>query len=152
MQSCQFAKSVIEGGSGKFSAAPPAAVSPAELQYSRSRPCSLCFPNHRGMLTMVFSRARPRLWLSWSSQVLLRHVLDLRTPLLRQGDVSDSFLPSVPYIHSALVVNCSGRMYYLLQLGWVVVYIILFRWVGILICVSVVFIRSRRENLFLLLW
>ena len=40
MQSCQFAKTVIERGSGKFSAAPPAAVSSAELQYSRSRPCS----------------------------------------------------------------------------------------------------------------
>ena len=53
---------------------------------------------------------------------------------------------------SALVVNCSGRMYYLLQLGWVVVYIILFRWVGILICVSLVFVRSPRENLFILSW
>ena len=117
MQSCQFAKTVIERGSGKFSAAPPAAVSSAELQYSRSRPCSLCFRNHRRMLTMVFSRARPRVSLSWSSQILLRHVLDLRTPLQHQGDVTDSLLPSVPYIHSALVVNCSGRMYYLLQLG-----------------------------------
>ena len=57
MQSCQFAKSVIERGSGKFSAARPAAVSSVELQYSRSRPCSLCFRNHSEMLTMVCSRA-----------------------------------------------------------------------------------------------
>ena len=128
MQSCQFAKSVIERGPGKFSAARPS----AELQYSRSRPCSFCFRNHREMLTMVFRRARLRVWLSWSSQILLRHMLDLRTPLLLQGCVTDSVLPSVPYIHSALVVNGSGHMYYLLQLGWVVVYIIPFRWVGIL--------------------
>ena len=66
---------------------------------------------------MVFSRACLRVWLSWSSQIRLRHVLDLRTPLLRQGGVTDSVLPSVPYIHSALVVDGSGRMYYLLQLG-----------------------------------
>ena len=58
MQSFQFAKSVIERGSGKFSAARPAAVSLAELQYSRGRSCSLCFGNHREMLAMVFSRAR----------------------------------------------------------------------------------------------
>ena len=94
MQSCQFAKSVIERGSGKFSAARPAAVSSVELQYSRSRPCSLCF------LTTV------RCWqwfavvrLSWSSQILLRHVLDLRTPLPRQGNVTDSFI-SVCSVHS----------------------------------------------------
>ena len=57
MQSCQFAKSVIERGSRKFSAARPAAVSSVELQYSRSRPCSLCFRNHSNILTMVCSRA-----------------------------------------------------------------------------------------------
>ena len=117
MQSCQFAKSVIERGSGKFSAARHAAVSSVELQYSRSRPCSLCFRNHSEMLTMVYSRARLRVRLSWSSQILLRHVLDLRTPLPRQGNVKDSFILSVPYIHSALVVNGSGLMYYQLQLG-----------------------------------
>ena len=49
MQSCQFSKSVSESGPGKFSAARPAAVSSAELQYSRSRPCSLCFRNHPEM-------------------------------------------------------------------------------------------------------
>ena len=57
MQSCQFAKSVRERGSGKFSAARPAAVSSVELQYSRSRPCSLCFRDHSEMMTMVCSRA-----------------------------------------------------------------------------------------------
>ena len=107
MQSCQFAKSVIERGSGKFLAVRPS----AELQYSRSRPCSFWFRNHREMLTMVFSRARVRVWLSWISQILLGHVLDLRTPLLRQGGLTDSVLPSVPYIHSALVVDGSGRMH-----------------------------------------
>ena len=135
----------------KFSAARPAAVSSVELQYSCSRPCSLCFRNHSEMLTMVCSRARLRVRLSWSSQILLLHVLDLRTPLPRQGDVTDSFIPSVPYIHSALVVNCSGLMYYQLQLGWVVLFI-LFRFGGSAFCVSLVFVRSRRENLLLLSW
>ena len=37
--------------------------------------------------------------LSWSSQILLRHVLDLRTPLPRQGNVTDSFI-SVCSVHS----------------------------------------------------
>ena len=133
MQNCQFAKSVIERGSGKFSAARPDAVSSVELKYSRSRPCFFCFRKHREIMTMVFSSARLWLWLSWSSQILLRHVPDLRTPLLRQGGVTDSVLPSVPYIHSALAVDGSARMYYLLQLGSVVVYIIPFRWVGILV-------------------
>ena len=73
MQSFQFAKSFIERESGKFSAARPAAVSTAELQYSHSRPCSLCLGNHREILAMVFSRARLRVRLSWSSQILLRH-------------------------------------------------------------------------------
>ena len=41
-------------------------------------------------------------------------MLDFLTPFLRQGDVTYSFLP---YLHSALAVNGSGRMYYLLQLG-----------------------------------
>ena len=99
MQSCQFAKSVIERGSGKLSTARPAAVSSVELQYTRSRPCSLCFRNHSEMLTMVCSRARLRARLSWSSQILLRHVLDLRTPLPRQGNVTDSFI-SVCSVHS----------------------------------------------------
>ena len=115
MQRCQFAKSVIERGSGKFSAARPAAVSSAELQYSRSRPCSLCFGNHREMFAMVFSRARLRVRLSWARKFCCATcMLDFQTPFLRQGDVTYSFLP---YLHSALAVYGSGRMYYLLQLG-----------------------------------
>ena len=96
MQSRQFAKNVIERGSGKFSAAQPAAVSTAELQYSHSRPCSLCFGNHRKMLAMVFSRTRILVLLSWSSQILLRHVharLSNSTSAPRRLDV---FLSSVP--------------------------------------------------------
>ena len=49
MESCQFSKRVSESGPGEFSVARPATVSSAELQYSRSRPCSLCFCNHREM-------------------------------------------------------------------------------------------------------
>ena len=94
MQNCQFAKSVIERGSGKFSAARPS----AELQYSRSRPCSFCFRNHREMLTMVFSRARLRVWLSWSSQILAprtRPSNSTSTPRRRDG-----FRSSVCSLHS----------------------------------------------------
>ena len=50
----------LNTGQETFSATWPVAVSSAELQYSRSRPCSLCFGNHREILAMVFSRARLR--------------------------------------------------------------------------------------------
>lgn len=40
---------------------------------------------------MKFSLVRLRVRLSWSTQILFRHVLGLRTPLPRQGDVTDSF-------------------------------------------------------------
>ena len=96
MQSCQFAKSVIERGSGKFSATWPVAVSSAELQYSRSRPCSLCFGNHREILAMVFSRARLRVRLSWSSQILLRHVHARLSNSISAPRRRDVFLSSVP--------------------------------------------------------
>lgn len=81
MQSCLFATSVIESGSGRFSSARPAAVSSAELQHSRSTPSSLCNRNYHEMLAMDFSRRCLPVRLSWSKQILLRHVLDLRTPL-----------------------------------------------------------------------
>ena len=101
MQSWQFAKSVSEGGSGKFSAAGPAAVSSAELQYSRSRPCSLWFRNHREMLAMVFSRARLQAQLSWST--LIRSVVPRAKPsnstsTLRGGD---GFLSSVHSLYTS---------------------------------------------------
>ena len=85
MQSCQFSKSVSESGPGKLSAARPAAVSSAELQYSRSRPYSLCFCNHRGMLAMVFSRARLGVRLSWRTLILMRHVLSIHRHFCEDG-------------------------------------------------------------------
>ena len=85
MQSCLFLKSVSESGPGKFSAARPAAVSSAELQYRRSRPCSLCFCNHREMLAMVFSGARLRVRLSWRTLILLRHVLSIHRHFCEDG-------------------------------------------------------------------
>ena len=146
MQSCQFAKSVIKRGSGKFSAARPAAVSSVELQYSRSRPCSLCFRNHSEMLTMVGSHAAV---LELANSVAPRARPSNSTSTSRKRD--GSFIPSVPYIHSALVVNGSGLTYYQLQLGWVVLFI-LFRFGGSAFCVTLVFVRNRRENLLLLSW
>ena len=56
---------------------PPLGLLPfssAELQHSRSRPCSLCYRNHHEMLAMDFSRWRLRVWLSWNTQILSRHV------------------------------------------------------------------------------
>ena len=82
MQSCLFLESVSESGPGKFSAARPAAVSSAELPYSRSGPC---FRNHREMLAMVFSRARLRKRLSWMTLILLRHVLSIHRHFCEDG-------------------------------------------------------------------
>ena len=89
MQSCQFAKSVSERGSGKFSAARPAALLSAELQYNRSRPCSLWFRNHREMLAMVFSRARLQVQLWWpghANSVVSRAKPSNSTSTLKGGD------------------------------------------------------------------
>ena len=76
---------------------------------------------------------------SWSTgtQILLRHVLGLSTPLLHQGDVTDSF-PSVHFSASC------GRFwtYVLPTSGWVVIYF--FRFGGSAFCV-----RTRRENFLL---
>ena len=119
-----MAKSFIERGSGRFPSARPA-VSSAELQYSHSRLCSLCNRNHCEILAVKFSLVRLRVRLSWSTQILFRHVLGLRTPLPRQGDVTDSFSSVHPYI-SALVVKGSGRTYSDRLQGEI------YRWVGIL--------------------
>ena len=103
------------------------------------------------MLKIVFSGACLRVRLSWSSQILLGHVLDLRTPLLRQGDVTDSFL--IRLFHTfilrwlwtvlAVCITCYS---------WAELLFILFRFGGSVFCVSSVFVRSRRENLLLLSW
>ena len=127
MQSCQFAKSVIERGSGKFSAARPAAVSTEELQYSHSRPCSLCFGNHRKMLAMVFSRTRILELLSWSSQILLCHVYARLSNSISAPRRRDVFLSSVPsfcascerfwpyVLHATAGVSCC--LYYSVSVG-----------------------------------
>ena len=100
MQSCQFAKSVIERWSGKFSATWPVAVSSAASRAASrapcSKPCSLCFGNHREILAMVFSRARLRVRLSWSSQILLRHVHARLSNSISAPRRRDVFLSSVP--------------------------------------------------------
>lgn len=91
MQSCPFAKIVIDHVSGRFSTARPAAVWSSELQKSCSRPCFLCDRNQCTMLAMKFSRVRLRVRLSWGSQMLLSHVQGLGTALMRQGEVTDFF-------------------------------------------------------------
>ena len=128
MQSCQFAKSVIERGSGKFSAARPAAVSSVELQNSRSRPCSLCFRNHSEMLTMVCSRAAV-LELANSVAPRARPSNSTSTSRKRNG-----FLYSVCSVHS-FCASCERFWPYVLPATAgvsCIVYIIPFRWVGIL--------------------
>ena len=79
-----------------------------ELLYSSSRPCSFFFRNNHEMLTKVFSRARLWVWLSWSSQILLGHVLDLRTQLCTPRR-RDGFRSSVWSVHS-FCVSC-GRFW-----------------------------------------
>ena len=132
MQSCQFAKSVSERGSGKFFAARLTAVSSASCctvaagrALFSSVTTTRCW--QRFSVVRLYEcgcpGARKFCWATcWTFEL----------NFVRQGGMTDSVLPSGPYIHSALVVDGSGRMYYLLQLGWVVVYIIPFRWVGIL--------------------
>ena len=138
-------QSVIEHGSGKFSTALPAVIS--------SESCSTVaagrapFRNHGKMTAMVFSRAPLRVRQSWSTQILLCHVLDLRTPLLRQREVTDSF-SSEP-----LFCASSERFWkYVLPTTARVIYSLFFRFGGSAFCVSPVFVRTRRENLLLLWW
>ena len=76
-------------------------LSSAELQYSRSRSCSLWFRNHREMLAMVFSRACLQAQLSWST--LIRSVVPRAKPsnstyTLRGGD---RFLSSVRSLYTS---------------------------------------------------
>ena len=88
----------------------PAIVSLAELQYSRSRLWSPCNCNHCEILALECCRGRLRVRLSESAQILLRHVLGLQTPLLRQGDVTD-FFSSVHFCGSC------GRFWAFRQVG-----------------------------------
>ena len=145
MQRCQFAKSVIERGSGKFSAARLAAVSSessSTVAVGRSP-----FSNHGKMMAITFSRAPLRMRQSCCTQILLRQVLDLRTPLLRQGEVTDSFSSL-----SSFGASSERFWKYVIPTTARVSYSLFFRFGGSAFCVSPMFVRPRRENLLLLWW
>ena len=92
-----------------------------------------------------FSRALLRVRPSWSTQILLRHVLNLQTPLPRQRDVTDSFSS----IHS-FCASCDRFWTYVLPATAGVRCCLFFRFGGSAFCVLPVFFRTRRENFLLL--
>ena len=87
MQSCQFAKRVTERGSERLCSARPVDVSSAAFQQA-------VLPLQPQTVQDVGNEAQTGASASVTvleHTMLFSHVLDLRTPLLRQGDVTDSF-------------------------------------------------------------
>ena len=87
MQSCQFAKSVTERGSERLCSARPVAVSSAAFQQA-------VLPLQPQSVQDVGNEAQTGASASVTvleQTMLFSHVLGLRTPILRQGDVTDSF-------------------------------------------------------------
>ena len=148
MQSCQFAKSVSERWSGKFFAARLTAVSSASCctvaagralfssvtttrcwqRFSVVRVYECCCPG-----------ARKFCWATWWTFEL---------NFVRQKSVTDSVLPSGPYIHSALVWTVLAVC--ITCYSWDELLFILFRFGGSAFCVSPVFVRGRCVDLLLL--
>ena len=90
------------------------------------------------------------MWLSWSSQILLGHVLDLRTQLCTPRR-RDGFRSSVWPVHSFCASLWTVLAVCITCYSWDELLFILFRFGGSAFCVSPVFVRGRRVDL-LLLW
>ena len=87
MQSCQFVKSVTERGSGRLCSARPVTVSSVAFQRA-------VLPLQPQSVQDVGNEAQSGASASVTvleHTMLFSHVLGLRTPILRQGDVTDSF-------------------------------------------------------------
>ena len=87
MESCQFAKSVTERGSERLCSARPVAVSSAAFHQA-------VLPLQPQTVQDVGNEAQTGASASVTvleHTMLFSHVLDLRTPLLRQGEVTESF-------------------------------------------------------------
>jgi len=125
MQNCQFAKSVTERGSGRLCSARPVTVSSAAFQQA-------VLPLQPQTLQDVGNEAHSGASASVTvleHTMLFSHVLGLRTPILRQGDVTDSFC-SVYFLRKLrkVLFFLEGHMYCLLHGEWL--FISPFRRVG----------------------
>ena len=112
MQSCQFAKTVTERGSERLCSARPVAVSSAAFQQA-------VLPLQPQTVEDVGNDAQTGASASVTvleHTMLFSHVLDLRTPLLRQGEVTESFC-SVHFFRKLwkVLFFLEGHMYCLLH-------------------------------------
>ena len=112
MQNCQFAKSVTERGSGRFCSVRPVTVSSAAFQLAV---LPLQPQTVQGVGNEAHSGASSSVTVL-EHTMLFSHVLDLRTPLLRQGDVTESFC-SVHFLRKLwkVLFFLEGHMYCLLH-------------------------------------
>ena len=112
MESCQFAKSVTERWSERLCSARPVAVSSAAFQQA-------VLPLQPQTVQDVGNEAQTGASASVTvleHTMLFSHVLDLRTPLLRQGDVTESFC-FVLFLRKLwkVLFFLEGHMYWLLR-------------------------------------
>ena len=112
MQSCQFVKSITERGSGRLCSARPVTVSSAAFQQA-------VLPLQPQTVEDVGNEAQSGASASvivLEHTMLFSHVLDLRTPILRQGDVTNSFC-SVNFFRKLrkVLFFLEGHMYCLLH-------------------------------------
>ena len=112
MQSFQFAKSVTERGSERLCSARPVAVSSAGFQQAM-------LPLQPQSVQDVGNEAQTGASACVTvlqHTMLFSHVLQLRTPLLRQGDVTESFC-SEHFLRKLwkVLFFLEGHMYYLLH-------------------------------------
>ena len=112
MQRCQFVKSVTERGSGRLCSARPVTVSSAAFHQA-------VLPLQPQTVQDVGNEAQTGASASMTvleHTMLFSHVLDLRTPLLRQGEVTESFC----FVHFLrklwkVLFFLEGHMYWLLH-------------------------------------
>ena len=112
MQSCQFVKSVTERGSGRLCSARPVTVSSVAFQQA-------VLPLQPQTVEDVGNDAQTGASASVTvleHTMLFSHVLGLLSPILRQGDVTDSFC-SVHFFRKLgkVLFFLEGHMYCLLH-------------------------------------
>ena len=112
MKSCQFAKSVTERGSGRLCSPRPVTVSSAAFQ-------QVVLPLQPQTVQDVGNEAQSGASANVTvleHTILFSHVLRLRTPLLCQGDVTQSFC-SVHFLRKLwkVLFFLEGHMYCLLH-------------------------------------
>ena len=116
MQSCQFVKSVTERGSGMLCSVRPVAVSSAAFQRA-------VLPLQPQTVEDVGNDAQTSASASVTvleHTMLFSHVLGLLSPILRQGDVTDSFC-SVHFFPQVVEGSVFPRGTHVLPTTWWVV-------------------------------